>query len=385
MKIFKNEGYHVPVFSWCDDIEESAQMQIDNVARLPFVANHIAILPDCHAGYGVPIGTALACDGVVIPFAVGADIGCGLLAIKTNLTELPIDGVKKLMGNIRERIPVGRNWHKTPISSFNGSCEDLPIVKSQVDKAQLQLGTLGSNNHFCEIQMDSDGYIWFMIHSGSRNLGKQIADYYDKAAKDLNAKWFSSVPKEWNLAFLPMSDPSAQLYMKEMQYAVDFAQQNRDVMAEQIKEAFAEVLGSLYFEPPINIAHNYAAWENIKGKNVLVHRKGATSARDGQLGIIPGSQGSASYIVKGLGNVKSFYSCSHGAGRKMGRNQAKANLDLAAEIKRLDELGVVHGIRSVADLDEAAGAYKDIDIVMANQQDLVEIVTKLTPMGVVKG
>ena len=170
-----------------------------------------------------------------------------------------------------------------------------------------------------------------------------------------------------------------------MQYAVNFAQMNRDVMAEQIRESIRVIMGNdVEFEEPINIAHNYAKWENIRGKNVLIHRKGATSARAGQIGLIPGSQGSASFIVEGLGNEKSFYSCSHGAGRDMGREEAKRDLVLEDEIKRLDDLGIVHSIRSQSDLDEAAGAYKNIDQVMENQKDLVKIVTKLTPRGVVK-
>jgi tRNA-splicing ligase RtcB len=170
-----------------------------------------------------------------------------------------------------------------------------------------------------------------------------------------------------------------------MKYCVNFALQNREAMAQAIRESFVEVVPEIKFEAPINIAHNYAEWDNIHGKNVIIHRKGATSAKKGEIGIIPGSQGSASYIVEGLGNEKSLWSCSHGAGRKMGRNQAKKNLDLATEIKRLDDLGVIHSIRHESDLDEAAGAYKPIEEVMEQQKDLVKIITKLTPLGVVKG
>lgn len=307
-----------------------------------------------------------------------------MLAIRTNLTELP--NIKEIMSNIRKRIPVGFDWHKSPIQSLKLSAADLPVVKSNIDKAKLQLGTLGGGNHFIEIQKDENDYIWFMIHSGSRNLGKQIADHYNKVAKELNEKWSSIVPKGADLAFLPAGDPNFDLYLDEMAYAVQFAQQNRDVMADQIKDAFIDVLGDdIIWNWPINIAHNYANWEEIKGKKHLVHRKGATSARAGELGIIPGSQGTASYIVRGLGNPKSLNSCSHGAGRVYGRAQAKEKLDLATEIKRLDDQGIVHSIRSVKDLDEAAGAYKDIEEVMKDQADLVEIITKLTPLGVIKG
>jgi tRNA-splicing ligase RtcB (3'-phosphate/5'-hydroxy nucleic acid ligase) len=313
------------------------------------------------------------------------DIGCGVLSVRTNLYKVDVENIKKIMGEMRKRIPVGRDWNKRPVKDLPPLEEDLPVVRSEFSNAKLQLGSLGSGNHFEELQEDSQGILYFMIHSGSRNLGKKVADHYDQIAKKLNERWHSSVPKEWDLAFLPIEEPEAKLYLKEMQYAVEFAQMNRDVMADHIRESIIAVMGKdVEFGKPVNIAHNYAAWEEINGKNLLVHRKGATSAREGQVGLIPGSQGSASYIVKGLGNPKSFYSCSHGAGRIMGRNQARKTLDLASEIKKLDDQGIVHGIRHAKDLDEAAGAYKDIDEVMTNQQDLVSIITKLTPRGVIK-
>jgi tRNA-splicing ligase RtcB (3'-phosphate/5'-hydroxy nucleic acid ligase) len=391
MVVSKQDDWRTHVCSWCPDAEEEAQEQISNTARLPFIEG-LAIMPDCHKGYGVTIGSVVATNGVIMPSAVGVDIGCGVLAVRTNLTDLETEDVKKIMGDIRKRIPVGFNWHKTPIRPIDDPPDDLMVVKSQIAKARLQLATLGSGNHFIELQKGDDGYVWFMIHSGSRNLGKQVADHYTLYAKSLNAKWFSSVPPEWDLSFLPIEDKIGKQYMEEMKYAVDFALYNRQVMADLVRESIAEALTgtSILFEAPINIAHNYAAWENHKGINLLIHRKGATSARKGEIGIIPGSQGSASYIVEGLGNPKSFNSCSHGAGRRMGRKAAmrpveEGGLDLAAEIKRLDDLGVVHGIRNRSDLDEAAGAYKDIDKVMENQKDLVKILTKLTPLGVVKG
>lgn len=386
MQAINRDDYRVPVLTWCPEIEEGAQKQIDNLARLPFVMHHVSIMPDCHSGYGMPIGGVIACDRVVIPNAVGVDIGCGVLATKTHLRDLSIDQVKQIIAGIRERVPVGPVWHKEPAGPLPDMIVSLPVVEAQVVNARLQLGTLGGGNHFIEIQRDDQGFIWFMIHSGSRNLGKRVADYYNKVAKVLNGRWFSSVPKEWDLAFLPVEDPLCKLYMEEMKYCVEFAQRNREVMASLVKQAFSDIVGgTIKYARPINIAHNYAAWENVRGKNLIVHRKGATSARAGQLGIVPGSQGSASYIVEGLGNPKSFNSCSHGAGRKLGRNQAKKTLDLNAEIEGLDRQGIVHGIRTEADLDEAPGAYKDIDEVMANQADLVEIVTRLTPLGVVKG
>lgn len=306
-----------------------------------------------------------------------------------------MESIKLIMGGIRRRVPVGFKHHKRTVHKLIGPSEyggqllvrELPIVQSQIESASKQLGTLGGGNHFIEIQKGDDGYIWFMIHSGSRNIGKKIADHYNKIAKQLNAQWRSAVDPKWDLAFLPIDDIQFDHYMAEMQYAVEFALQNRHAMATEVEEAILEVegLGNVKFGEYINIAHNYAAWENHNGKNMIVHRKGATQAREGQIGIIPGSQGTASYIVEGLGNPKSLMSCSHGAGRTMGRNQARKNLDLEAEKKRLDDLGIVHSIRTEKDLDEAASAYKDIDEVMENQKDLVKIVTKLTPLGVVKG
>jgi tRNA-splicing ligase RtcB (3'-phosphate/5'-hydroxy nucleic acid ligase) len=313
-----------------------------------------------------------------------------MLAVKTNLTEITTDTVKVIMGLVRSKIPVGFDWHRNPVARLEDLREDLPVVKSQFNDAKLQLGTLGGGNHFLEIQRDSTGYVWFMIHSGSRNLGKKVADHYNKIAKVMNEEWFSQVPKKWDLAFFPVGDPMYSLYIKEMRYCVEFAQHNRDVMANLIRKSFFDALdGNVEFEDPINIAHNYATFEHIGNKDLLIHRKGATAAKAGQIGIIPGSQGTASYIVEGLGNIKSFYSCSHGAGRRLGRAQAKRSpeeggLDLATEIKKLDDLGVVHSVRNQSDLDEAPGAYKDIDEVMKAQDDLVKIVTKLRPIGVIK-
>lgn len=225
-----------------------------------------------------------------------------------------------------------------------------------------------------------------MIHSGSRNLGKQVADHYNKKAVELNEKWFSSVPKKWELAFLPIDNPTGREYLAEMQFCVEFALANRILMMTRSMEAFNNVFqSSITFGGVINIAHNYARHEHHFGENVIIHRKGATSAKNGELGIIPGTQGSSSYIVRGKGEVDSFMSCSHGAGRKMGRKEAERTLDLASEIKRLDDKGILHAIRGVKDLDEAAGAYKDIEVVMDEQEDLVEVLVKLEPLAVIKG
>lgn len=394
----------LPIKLWLNDIEDGAMAQVKNLANLPFAFQHIAIMPDSHQGYGMPIGGVLATKGVIIPNAVGVDIGCGMCAVKTSLTEIDTENLKKIMGEIRKAVPVGFNHHdkkqdenlmplfqSSLVPSLEYKIEDYPIIDRQYESALKQIGTLGGGNHFIEIQKGSDGHIWIMIHSGSRNFGLKIAEYYNELAIDLNEKWHSEVPKKWELAFLPIDSKEGQDYIREMNYAVEFALANRKLMMNNIQKCFYDVIYGKdnsvdpIFEPMINIAHNYAQMENHFGRNVMIHRKGATLADENTVGIIPGSQGTSSYIVKGKGNIHSFKSCSHGAGRKMGRNQACKNLNLEEEIKKLNDQGIIHGIRSVKDLDEASGAYKDIDVVMKNQEDLVDILVELKPLAVIKG
>jgi tRNA-splicing ligase RtcB len=224
-----------------------------------------------------------------------------------------------------------------------------------------------------------------MIHSGSRNIGLKVANYYNNIAKSENAKWYSKVEKESDLAFLPYGSSDAKRYLHEMNFCVDFALANRKLMMRRVQRAFISVIGEIEFQHEINIAHNYAKVENHFGRNVMVHRKGATSAKLGELGIIPGSQGSSSYIVEGLGNPDSFQSCSHGAGRNMGRKEEIRSLDLDTELGKMKDMGILHGMRSAKDLDESVGAYKDIETVMDNQTDLVKAIVKLTPLAVIKG
>lgn len=396
MQYYNDE--RVVIKSWCDNPEEGAIQQARNVANLPFVVRQVVLLSDCHQGYGVPIGCVFGTKDVIIVNAVGVDIGCGVLAVKTNLhiSWIGRETLKKIMGDIRKMVPVGFAKHNSNQEMPIKLEEDLEdyllkdlnlIVHREYQKSKKQLGTLGGGNHFIEIQRDQNGYVWFMLHSGSRNVGKQVADYYNKKAKELNEKWFSSVDPKYDLAFLHIDDETGLNYLREMQWCLDFAQANRNLMADRIKEAFIDNFGDfpIEFEESINIHHNYAVIENHFGQNLWVHRKGATSARKGELGIIPGSQGTASYIVKGLGNKESFQSCSHGAGRKMSRTRAQKDLDLEEEQRKLEDKGVIHAIRNKKDLDEASGAYKDIDIVMEEQKDLVEIVEKLEPIGVIKG
>lgn len=371
--------------------------QASNLARLPFAFRQVCLMPDTHQGYGMPIGGVLATKGVIIPNAVGVDIGCGMSAVQTSLTDITVEqikavlgGSKKHQGGIRSHVPTGFGRHSKKQDEYLmpdiSALPEKSVVLREWSSALHSLGTLGGGNHFIEIQRGNDGFIWIMLHSGSRNLGKQVADHYNKKAVELNEKWRSGVPKKWELAFLPLEDELGQQYLAEMQFCVKFALANRSLMMDRAMQAFTDVFGStVSFGEMINIAHNYAKMENHFGENVMVHRKGATSARDGEIGIIPGSQGTSSYIVRGKGNPESFMSCSHGAGRKMSRKEASRSLSLEDEIKRLDDRGILHAIRNVKDLDEAAGAYKDIDVVMAEQADLVDIMVRLEPLAVVKG
>jgi len=395
MKIF--EGANVPIKSWCNNPEEGALDQARNLARLPFIFKHICLMPDVHQGYGMPIGGVIACENAVIPNAVGVDIGCGMCAVTTSIKakDITTDILKKILGGskenkggIRANIPTGFNHHKKDQKWIGfEEAPDIPIVKQELKSARKQLGTLGGGNHFIEIQKGSDGYIWIMIHSGSRNFGLKIATEYNKKAQELCKMWHSNIPPmkgQDGLAFLPTKTKEANEYIEAMTYALKFAYENRLQMLEQCKKEFSDVI-DCGFSKVINIHHNYASIENHFGQNVWVHRKGATSAREGELGIIPGSQGTASYVVKGLGSPESFMSCSHGAGRRMSRKKAREELNLEQEIKMLDSRNILHSIRHKNNLDEASSAYKNIDVVMNEQKDLVEIVTKLEPLAVVKG
>lgn len=383
---------NIPIKLWLNDIEDGAMEQARNLANLPFVYKHIAIMPDAHFGYGMPIGGVMATEGVIVPNAVGVDIGCGMCAQRTSLTDISSDKLNAIVAGIRKSIPLGFKHHKKrqdsarmPKVGMGYQLTDLHVLSREYNNALTQLGTLGGGNHFVEIQKGNDDHIWIMVHSGSRNLGFKVANFYNRLAGDLNERKGLSVPKKWQLSFLPLSSESGRQYQAEMQFCVDFALANRQLMMERIQDIFMAIVSPVTFTSFINIAHNYAALERHFHKDVIVHRKGATSAREEEFGIIPGSQGAPSYIVKGKGNSESFESCSHGAGRKMGRKAAQRKLDLETEVRKLDEQGILHSIRGRKDLDEAGGAYKEIDQVIENQLDLVEVVVSLRPLAVVKG
>lgn len=381
MKVITSE--QIPIKMWLSDIEDGALSQAKDIANLKFAFKHIAIMPDSHQGYGMPIGGVMATEQVIVPNAVGVDIGCGMTAIRSDIkvADMDQDELKRIMGEVRKVIPLGFNHQKEKQEweGFNRA-PDIEIIQRELEKSKYQLGTLGGGNHFIEIQKGDDGFVWVMIHSGSRNFGLQTATEYHKKAQKLCEKWQSDIPNQ-DLAFLPMDSKEGQEYFKAMNYALEFAFANRSLMLWRV----IDIIGNKYFGPNnvINIHHNYAAMENHFGKNVLVHRKGATKATAGLTGIIPGSMGSPSYITEGLGNADSFKSSSHGAGRKMGRGDAIRNLKLEEEQKKVE--GVITGLRNAQNLDEAPGAYKSIDEVMSNQSDLTKIKVKLLPMANIKG
>ena len=381
-------GNRIPIKSWCKDIEPGALKQAINLTKLPFVYGHVALMADCHEGFGMPIGGVIACKDAIVPNAVGVDIGCGMCAVQTDLpvSSIDADTVRIILNRVRGLVPMGFDHHKKT-QDWQGfdNAPDLAVIQRELDSARKQLGTLGGGNHFIEIQAGSDGHVWLMIHSGSRNFGYKIAgEYHAKALTYCQQHNFELPDKD--LAYLPMDKLPAQEYKTAMDYALAFAAENRQRMKEVCAMQMQnETRCNFLFE--INIHHNFAAEETHYGRTLVVHRKGATRATKGFDGIIPGSMG-ASYIVKGLGNADSFLSSSHGAGRIMGRNDA--NRRLTYEQVRQAMKGIVfdnwpRGKKGKIDLSEAPQAYKDIDAVMEAQKDLVETVVKLRPLGVVKG
>lgn len=383
------------ILSWCENPEEGAIIQARKIAEHPWLVGNVCLMPDTHEGYGMPIGGVVALENAICPNMVGVDIGCGMLAVKTSLTEITTDQLKAILGGskenkggIRANIPLGFDHQKKDVEHplFNAPLWDETYVcKQELSSARRQLGTLGGGNHFIEIQRGDDGHIWFMIHSGSRNLGYKVAKYYNEKAVEMCRLWKHNDIVCNELAILPKGTDEFDAYLREMNLCLEFAYENRQMIAHVIKQEFRRVIPEVDFIDMINIHHNYASIEHHYGRDVWVHRKGATLARENTIGIIPGSQGTASYIVKGKGNEASLCSCSHGAGRKMSRKKAQENLSLEEEKRKMDEKGILHAIRGKSDLDEAAGAYKDIDVVMEEQKDLVDILVKLEPLAVVKG
>lgn len=392
----------LPIKMWLPNtsIEESALTQAKNLANLPFAFHHIVILPDVHTGYGMPIGSVVATKNVIIPHAVGSDIGCGMKAAQTDIKRSPLNTsiLEDIKSEILKRVPVGfhkhlkvtnklEDWIPHPAAKKFAQYGMPPVmITAEYDNAVTSMGTLGSGNHFIELQVDEEDMIWVMIHTGSRHLGYAVDKHFNEVAITLNKRYFSKVETEKELAFLHIDTSHCVEYLKAMTYCIEYAKANRRKILSEVYIALDKVLNtSVVARKVIDVAHNYAVKEMHFGEEVWVHRKGAILAELGKWGIIPGCQGTNSYIVEGLGESKSFRSCSHGAGRKMSRKKAKAILDLEQERMMLDMKGVVHSMDKKEKLDEAMGAYKDIGTVLKNQEDLVKVLIELKSLLVIKG
>lgn len=384
------------------EVEPAAIAQITNISTLPILAGHLAIMPDVHMGKGATVGSVIPTKSAIIPAAVGVDIGCGMVAAMTNLKaeDLP-DSLFALRNQIERDVPVGFNEHSKGIPTVSGPYADVlrknlnktldafqhlalreKLGRADENRIGRQVGTLGGGNHFIELCLDMNASVWVMLHSGSRGIGNQIGTVAIELAKEQAAKRGYGLPDQ-DLAWLEEGTPEFDAYIEAMHWAQDYARFNRDTMMSLVLAVLRhripkmQVVGEV-----INCHHNFTSWEEHNGSGMWVTRKGAVSAKEGQLGIIPGSMGAKSFIVRGKGNHEAYCSCSHGAGRKMSRNQAKklfTSLDLA------EQTAGIECRKDDAVIDEIPGAYKDIDEVMTAQADLVDIVATLKQVLCIKG
>lgn len=410
MFVLQKEPGNYPLKVWLKsekDLESTCMEQAQHLMQLPFLHKWVCLMPDTHAGMGMPIGGVIAAKDVIIPNAVGVDIGCGMAYVGTNI---PVGMLKETMtgngnliqgivGDILRNIPVGFAHHKTPMPCYTMdlAMEELSKYErdaellGQLEAGYFQIGTLGGGNHFIELQEDDKGFLSVMIHSGSRHFGKSVCDYFHQKARELNGRWYSQVPDEYRLAFLSVDTREGQAYLDWMNLSMAFARENREKMMLAVKAILEKWIGKyteipLTFSGDINCHHNYAALEHHYNKNVWVHRKGAVRARNGELAVIPGAMGSLSYVVMGKGCEESFCSSSHGAGRQYSRKGAMNAFSCEEVMVDLNKQGVILGKKNKSDVaEESRFAYKDIEEVMKNQSDLVIPVKRLKTAGVVKG
>lgn len=399
MKVINDEGSR-PIKLWTDDIEDAALKQLKNLARLPFIAgNGVACMPDVHAGIGSTVGTVIATEKAIIPAAVGVDIGCGMNAVRLSLkaSDLP-DSLLVIRNQIERDVPLGAGGRHQNDLDVSLKFARLPLMQYAVQKtlsdvagswekagkkAACQLGTLGSGNHFIELCIDENQDVWVMLHSGSRGIGNMIGTYFIEKAKRRMEQYFITLP-DGDLAYFPENTDEFNEYVEAVSWAQNYALENRRSMMQAVLSALSRHIPVEFAvtHEAINCHHNYVEKENHFGRNLWVTRKGAIRAREGDLGIIPGSMGQRSYIVRGKGNAESYCSCSHGAGRKMSRSKAR-------KVFTIDDLAKqTEGVECRKDdavLDEIPGSYKNIDEVMANQTDLVEVVHILKQVLCVKG
>jgi tRNA-splicing ligase RtcB len=388
-------GRNVPIKLWAplEEVDSKVIAQLKNVASLPWVAHHVAVMADVHAGRGATVGSVIAMKGAIAPAAVGVDIGCGMAAVETSLraTDLP-DNLRSVRNGIERAIPVGFEAHDA--AAWEGTTDELrdegralmegyhnlaAQPKGLGGKVANQVGTLGGGNHFIEVCLDTEDKVWLMLHSGSRNIGKVLADHHIEIAQRLN---HNQALEDRELAVFLAGTSAFDAYRRDLFWAQRYARFNRAVMLHLLGEVVRRFWPRVELRAPVSCHHNYVAEEVHFGDELLVTRKGAIRAGKGELGIIPGSMGTKSYIVRGLGNAASFESASHGAGRRMSRSEAKRRFTLA-DVRKQTE-----GVECRKDpgiIDEAPKAYKDIDKVMARQNDLVEVVAELKQVVCVKG
>ena len=380
--MFEVKKGEIPIKIWTEEVEKGALEQAVNLSNLPFAFRHISLMPDVHQGYGMPIGGILATkEKMIIPNAVGVDIGCGVTVLRTNINHIAPERIKSILQKLKEIIPVGFNHHKKPVN-WSGF-KDIPqskLFRDELKSAKHQLCTLGGGNHFCSIEKGGDGNIWLMVHSGSRNLGFKVARYFNNVAKKINSKE-RIVPKEYDLAPLSLNTPEGEEYLEAMKYCLKFAKTNREMLLTQFFKIVSQATEARDIEI-FDCHHNFASQEKHFDEEVIVHRKGAIKLDIGEKGIIPGSMGTPSFIVEGLGNPESFNSCSHGAGRIMSRKEANKIISKEKADKSMEGI-IFDGWKE--DYSEAPMAYKNIEKVMRYQSDLVNTIIKLNPLGVMKG
>ena len=387
----------VPVKIWTDDVDERSRAQLANIASLPFIHHHVAAMPDVHLGIGATIGSVIATHKAIIPAAVGVDIGCGMVAARLSITanELDEKALQKVFDQISRDVPVGRAQHadnrvladaarpfEPGLKALTERHPDLLKAFGKLSKWANQLGTLGGGNHFIEVCLDEDDWVWVMLHSGSRGIGNAIASYFIELARKDMERWMIQLPDR-DLAYFPEGSEHFGDYVEAVHWAQEYAMQNRRSMLELVLAALTRHLPPFTVTTEaVNCHHNYVAMEHHYGEDVWVTRKGAIRARVGDLGIVPGSMGARSFIVRGKGNPESFCSSAHGAGRRMSRTAAQKHFTQADLVQQT--AGVICR-KDKGVLDEIPGAYKDIDAVMENQSDLTEILHTLKQVVCVKG
>ena len=366
------------------DLESGTLNQALNLSVLTFAHHHIALMPDAHQGYGMPIGGVMVAREAIVPYAVGLDIGCGMRAARTRLKAADFypERLNLALKRTANAIPQGFNWHKKRQSDpvFDELPGEVGILRDEAQKVKHQLGTLGGGNHFIEFQRDNDDNLWVMVHSGSRNVGKKVAEHFHRRAVKSCRNRNENLPTS-ELSFFQLDSDDGVEYVKAMNWCLKFAHANRRRMMEVVLDIIGESPAEL-----IDIHHNYAALEEHFGEKVMIHRKGATKADKGLKGVVPGSMGTNSYITEGRGNPESFNSAAHGAGRKIGRRAARKSIPVEKVLREMEEKGIALSTATRRDLpEECPEAYKDIEWVMEEQKDLVKIITALHPIGVLKG